>query len=110
MPDGEPTPQRASTIAWRSRDFRFYSYSRLLGTAGAEAQAVGVAWQVFQLTHSALALGYTRLALFPPGIFFVFPAGHVADIVDRRRVVLACYTIQLLTNLALLALTLRGMS
>jgi len=30
---------------------------------GAEAQAVAVAWQVYAITHSALDLGYTGLAL-----------------------------------------------
>ena len=113
MADGDHAPLAgentvSSTVAWQSRDFRFYAASRLLGTVGAEAQAVGVAWQVYQLTHSPLALGYTGLALFLPGIVFVLPAGHVADIFDRRRVVLACYTLQLFANLCLLALALRG--
>ena len=115
MPEAEP-PKPAdqstvsSTVAWRSRDFRFYQASRFLGTMGAEAQAVGVAWQVYQITHSALALGYTGLALFLPGVFFVFPAGHTADRYDRRSVVLACYTLQLVANLTLLWLTLHGIS
>ena len=98
----------SSTVAWRSRDFRFFQVSRFLGTVGAEAQAVGVAWQVYQLTHSALALGYTGLALFLPGVFFVLPAGHTADRYDRRSVVLSCYALQLVANLILLALTLRS--
>ncbi len=75
---------------------------------GAEAQSVGVAWQIYQLTHSALALGYTGLALFLPGILFTLPAGHVADLYDRRSVILVCYTLQLVATLALLALTLHG--
>jgi MFS family permease len=75
---------------------------------GAEAQSVGVAWQVYQLTHSALALGYTGLALFLPGLFFVLPAGHVADRYDRRNIILACYTVQLLATALLLWLTLHG--
>lgn len=99
---------RRATVAFQSRDFRCFSISRLLGTMGGEAQAMGVAWQVYQLTHSALALGYTGLALFLPGIFFVLPAGHLADRRDRRSVVLACYGVQTITNLLLLAITLRG--
>ncbi len=61
---------------------------------GAEAQSVAVAWQVYQITHSALSLGYTGLALFLPGIFCVLPAGHVADRYDRRGTILACYGLQ----------------
>jgi len=96
----------SATVAWRSRDFRFYSAARLMGIMGAEAQSVGVAWQVYQITHSALALGYTGLALFLPGIFFVLPAGHVADRYERRTVILTCYTVQALATMALLWLAL----
>jgi MFS family permease len=96
----------SATIAWQSHEFRFYSAARLMGIMGAEAQSVGVAWQVYQITHSALALGYTGLALFLPGIFFVLPAGHVADRYDRRTVILTCYTVQALATFALLWLAL----
>ncbi len=96
-----------SGVAWQSRDFRFYSAARLLGIMGAEAQGVGVAWQIYQITHSALALGYTGLALFLPGIFFVLPAGHVADRYDRRSIILACYSMQMLATSALLWMSLR---
>ncbi len=75
---------------------------------GSEAQSVAVAWQVYQITHSALALGYTGLALFLPGIFFTLPAGHVADLYDRRSVILVCYVLQLCATLALLFVSLRG--
>jgi MFS family permease len=95
-------------MAWESKDFRLYSAARLIGIMGAEAQSVGVAWQVYQLTHSALALGYTGLALFLPGIFFVLPAGHVADRYDRRAVILVCNTVQAIASAILLFLTLHG--
>ena len=98
----------SATVAWQSREFRFYSAARLAGIMGAEAQSVGVAWQVYQITHSALALGYTGLALFAPGLFFVLPAGHVADRYDRRTIILICYTVQALATVALLYLALHG--
>jgi MFS family permease len=105
---GVPEPSHV-TVAWQSRDFRFYSAARVIGIMGAEAQAVGVAWQVYQLTHSALALGYTGLALFLPGLFFVLPAGHVADRYDRRTVIMICYTLQAVATALLLWLTLHGL-
>jgi len=105
MSDAAQQPASA-TSAWQSREFRFYSAARLMGIMGAEAQSVGVAWQVYQITHSALALGYTGLALFLPGIFFVLPAGHVADRYDRRTVILTCYTVQAIATFALLWLAL----
>ena len=88
--------------AFLSRDFRLYQSARLLVILGAEAQSVAVAWQVYQITHSALALGLTGLALFAPGIVFMLAAGHVADRYDRRSIILICYSIQALCTLALL--------
>jgi MFS family permease len=107
MTDADQQTPKA-TIAWQSRDFRFYSAARLAGIMGAEAQTVGVAWQVYQITHSALALGYTGLALFLPGLFFVLPAGHVADRYDRRTIILICYSVQAFATAALLWLALHG--
>jgi len=106
--DGAEQQKLSATVAWQSRDFRFYSAARTLGIMGAEAQAVGVAWQVYQITHSALALGYTGLALFLPGMFFVLPAGHVADRYDRRAIILTCYSVQALATAWLLWLALHG--
>ncbi len=87
--------------AFLSRDFRLYQSARLLGILGSEAQSVAVAWQVYQITHSALDLGLTGLALFAPGIFFMLAAGHVADRYDRRWIILICYSLQALCTCGL---------
>ena len=73
---------------------------------GAEAQSVAVAWQVYAITHSALDLGFTGLALFLPGLFLMLGAGHVADRFDRRKIILACYGLQAVCTAALLWLSL----
>jgi len=95
-------PEISKGVAFQSRDFRLYQTARLLVILGAEAQSVAVAWQVYQITGSALSLGYTGLALFLPGLFFMLPAGHVADRYDKQRVILACYGLQALATVALL--------
>jgi MFS family permease len=94
--------------AFSSRNFRRYQLARLLVILGAEAQSVAVAWQIYQLTHSALLLGYTGLALFLPGIFFVLPAGHAADRYDRKTIIIICYVIQAACTGLLLYLSLYG--
>jgi len=94
--------------AFRSRDFRLYQSARLFVILGAEAQSVAVAWQVYQITHSALDLGYTGLALFLPGLFFMLAAGHVADRYDRRRIILICYAVQFVCTAMLLWFALHG--
>ena len=92
--------------AFKSRDFRLYQSARLMVILGAEAQSVAVAWQVYAITHSALDLGYTGLALFLPGLFVMLAAGHAADRYDRRKIILLCYGLQAVCTAVLLWLSL----
>jgi len=92
------TSPASIALAFQSRDFRRYQLARFAVIIGAEAQTVAVAWQIYQLTHSAAMLGFTGLALFIPGLIFVLPAGHAADRYDRRLLILACYVLQFLAS------------
>jgi MFS family permease len=103
MEPAPPQPRRGLE-AFASRDFRRYQLARVAVILGAEAQSVAVAWQVYSITHRAIDLGYTGLALFLPGLLFLLPAGHVADRFDRRRVILACYVLQIFCTGALIEL------
>ncbi len=94
--------------AFASRDFRRYQMARMAAILGAEAQSVAVAWQVYSITHRAIDLGYTGLALFLPGLLFLLPAGHTADRFDRRHVILVCYTLQMFCTGALVELAWMG--
>jgi MFS family permease len=109
MADGservELAVKRDYRSAFKSRDFRLYQTARLMVILGAEAQSVAVAWQVYALTHSALDLGYTGLALFLPGVFVMLAAGHAADRYDRRKIILLCYTLQACCTAVLLWLS-----
>src|SRR6202161_1678521 len=95
-------PPARGMEAFAFRDFRRYQLARVAAILGAEAQSVAVAWQVYSITHRALDLGYTGLALFLPGLVFLLPAGHVADRFDRRQVILVCYSLQAVASLVLL--------
>ena len=102
------SPPKRGTAAFQSRDFRRYQMARMAVIIGAEAQTVAVAWQVYSITHRALDLGYTGLALFLPGLFLLLPAGHVADRYDRRKIILLCYSLQIVCTGALLAIAVTG--
>jgi MFS family permease len=62
---------------------------------GYQMLVVAVAWQMYDLTGSALSLGLIGLVQVTPYFLFVLLAGHVADVWDRRRVALAAQTVQL---------------
>jgi MFS family permease len=105
---GKEEPGSSGAAAFAYRDFRLYQMARALVIMGAEAQAVAVAWQVYLITHRAIDLGYTGLALFLPGLIFMLPAGHAADRFDRRAVILVCYSLQLVCTLTLFLFAFRG--
>jgi MFS family permease len=76
--------------AFRNRDFRLYQFVRLFSIVAFEMQSVAVGWQIYEITHRAIDLGYVGLAQFLPGVLLFLVAGHTADRFDRRRVLLIC--------------------
>jgi MFS family permease len=74
--------------ALRDAGFRRYLTGNLLGTLGLQMQAVAVGWELYERTHSALALGLTGLVQFLPMVLFFLPVGHLIDRFDRRKVLL----------------------
>ncbi|HET9237760.1 MAG TPA: MFS transporter [Oligoflexus sp.] len=82
--------------------FRLFLVYRLLVTLAIQMQSVAVAWQVYNLSHSALHLGYVGLAIFLPNLLFALPGGRAADRYPRRRTMLISISLILLTSASLL--------
>jgi len=89
-PSRDEPRSKTGLAAFRYRDYRWMQSARLLSVIANEMQSVAVAWQVYEITHRALDLGYVGLAQFLPGILLALIAGHAADRFDRRRVLLIC--------------------
>ena len=87
----------------RIPNFRWFVGSILAMAMGAQVQGVVVAWQMYALTHDPLALGMVGLAEAAPFIGFALYAGHVADVLDRRRVALVALAVLLVSAVALSA-------
>lgn len=102
------SPSRSPFVALRHRDFRLYWGGQLVSTAGSMMQSAGVAWQVYLLTHSAVALGLIGLVRVVPIIIFSIGGGVVADVINRRRLLLVTQSVLLFTSAALAAATLTG--
>ncbi|HEX8662795.1 MAG TPA: MFS transporter [Beijerinckiaceae bacterium] len=94
--------------AFRSGDFRLFSASRFLSILALQMQNVAVGWLVYDLTRSAFALGLVGLAAFVPALSLVLVTGHVADVVDRRLVMLVAHVVTALSAAGLLAFALAG--
>ena len=102
------TPASDSRAAFRYPDFRYFIGYRVLSVLSSEMQAVAVGWQVYELTRQPLDLGFVGLAQFLPGILLFLVAGHAADRIPRRTILLACLGGLSTASLLLLAFTVRG--
>src|SRR5690242_16532184 len=74
-------------------DFRALLIARLLVTLALQIQGIAVGWHIYALTKSALALGMIGLAEALPAIGVALYAGHVADVIDRKLIALACVSV-----------------
>jgi MFS family permease len=71
----------------RHRDFRLLFVGMGVSTVGSTITYVALAYQVYQLTGSSLAVGLMSLAELGPLLVTAFVGGALADAFDRRRLV-----------------------
>jgi MFS family permease len=76
---------------------------------GTWMQSVGAAWLMTSLTPSPLLVALMQTAASLPVFLLGLPAGALADVVDRRKLLLVTETWMLLVALALGVLTLAGL-
>jgi MFS family permease len=72
----------------RNRNFVLYLTSRFIASLGQQMLTVAVGWEIYERTHSALALGLVGLTQMAPMVLCTLPAGHVADNYQRKRIIL----------------------
>lgn len=66
---------------------------------------VALGWELYERTHSALALGLVGLVTAIPVVLLALPAGHLADRMDRKKIVTAAQVVFILMSLSLAALS-----
>ena len=89
-------PSSSPYASLQIKDYRFFIFARLCITLAIQIQGTVVGWQVYELTKDPLSLGLIGLAEAIPAISVSLYAGHVADIVERKKIIL-------LTSLVLFA-------
>src|SRR5690349_11918295 len=85
----------------RNRNYSLLFWGQLISSAGTQMQVVAVSWQVFLLTHSAIALGLIGLVQAVPRLIFSLVGGVFADIFDRRKMLLIVEITMASTSVAL---------
>jgi len=72
----------------RNRDLVLYLTGRFVASLGQQMLTVAVGWELYERTHSALALGLVGLTQMVPMLLFTLPAGHLADNHERKRIII----------------------
>src|SRR3989304_1334939 len=90
------------------RRFRLLWLGMMISIAGTQMQTWALFWHIRDLTDKPIALGGVGLARILPIIFFSLIGGAMADVVDRRRLLLVTQSVMALTALALAWLTIYG--
>jgi MFS family permease len=67
-----------------------------------------LAWHVYELTDSALSLGFLGLARFLPSLGLAMVGGAVADTYNRRTIIMLAQTVPLLCGIVLALATFNG--
>ena len=78
--------QHDAYAVWRLPAFRRYFTGNMILILGWQMQKVAIGWEIYERTHSAMALGYAGLAQFLPQVLFMLLAGHVTDRHNRKYV------------------------
>lgn len=87
--------------AMRFRDYRLFTIGRVLLFTGGQMQTVAIGWELYERTHSPLALGAVGLAQVIPMILLTLIAGHIADKYNRQRTTLLAIFLLAVCSLAL---------
>jgi len=90
--------------ALRHRDFALYVSANFLTTIALQIQATALAWQIYAITNDPFQLGLVGLAEFLPAALLALPAGHLADRIDRRLLILIGVTAELFAGVTLVLL------
>src|SRR6267154_939960 len=91
VPAGESVDIRHPDAAWaplREPLFRSLWIAAVISYTGTWMQNVGAGWLMTQLSTSPLMVSLVQAAAAIPVLFVVLPAGALADMVDRRRLLL----------------------
>ncbi len=106
--DSAPSSPQNRPSAWaplRHRVFFWLFLAQIASNVGSMMQSVGAAWLMGDLTTSPTLVALVQTATLLPVFLLGLPAGALADIFDRRRLLIVSQSWMLLTALWLAVLS-----
>jgi len=82
---------------------------QIVSVTGSQMQLAAINWHIYLITHSALALGLVGACRAVPIILCSLMGGVVADVMDRRRLMIVTQTVMLTCSAILALVTFSGL-
>jgi MFS family permease len=101
----DQSPRYDAYAALRIRDFRILLLTRFAITIASQMEIVVVRYQVYGLTHDPLPIGLLGLVEAIPTLSVALFAGHIADVMERRRLIILSRAALIISSGGLLALS-----
>ncbi|HVU26159.1 MAG TPA: MFS transporter [Verrucomicrobiae bacterium] len=106
-PMAKPAPPADHPYAvLQNADFLRYLIGRFVASLGQQMFVVAIDWELYQRTHSALPLAFVGLSLMVPMILCTIPAGHFADVFNRKKIILVTTLVLAAASVALTLISL----
>lgn len=96
--------------AFRHRGFALYWGARFVAQFATQIVSVAVGWQVYDMTRDPFDLGLVGLVQFLPALLLVLVTGAVSDRYNRRLIMSVCIFAEAACAMAMIALTVAGVS
>lgn len=106
----EPPERQSAFSSLHHRDFRLLWIGQIISVMGSQMQMAAINWHIYLLTNSALALGLVGACRAVPIILCSLMGGVVADVVDRRRLMMTTQTLMLMSSGTLALVTFSGLT
>ncbi len=95
----EPAPKPGEVL--QQPNFRRYMIGAFMGYNGLLMETFALGWDLYDRTREPGKIGMIGLVQVIPVMLFALPAGHIADMFDRRKVLLAAQTVIVLATFSL---------
>jgi MFS family permease len=100
-PAAPPAPDTGPYAVLRNRDFLLYAVGRFAASFGQQMLTLAVMAELYDRTHSAMALGVVGLTQFLPMLAMTLPAGHFADTRSRKGIIVLTQGVMAAASLGL---------
>src|SRR5262245_12223951 len=94
----EPPPHDPFA-AIRLPTYRRYWIGNLVAVLGIQMQAAALNWEIYDRTGDVFMLGLVGLVQVVPVLSLALYAGHVADRIDRKRIMMGALSLMALASI-----------